>query len=140
MANYMAFTRTNYFSVVDEEKFRSIVSSISAEDQATVFENELPDGKKQFGFGCYGCIYGLVTEDDEGGEDEDALHNALQQVLSEGDAIIITEVGYEKLRYLWAGSLIITKSNIEHIHHYDAVMQKTRAILGNSQFTTQLDY
>jgi hypothetical protein len=100
MANYNATIRTNYFSVKDEARFREIMDACGAEDELYVFESE--DGTGKLGFGCYGRLNGIpageAADDEE--SDIDAFYDALQDVLSDGDAIIITELGYEYLRYL----------------------------------------
>ena len=101
MANYYGFTRTNYFAVKDEEKFRQVVASCQASEENPKVWEEAVDGQTLFAFGCYGSLSGLPCGDEEDYEcDLGAFHSALQQVVADGHAIIITEVGYEKLRYL----------------------------------------
>ena len=110
MADYYGKTRTNYFSVTDDEKFKQIISSCKAPDEIEVFEEKQEDGSIKYGFLCDGSIYGLPDRDGDSTEDcddnEDVDYNydtfceALQQILPDGEAIIITEVGYEKMRYL----------------------------------------
>ena len=140
MANYSANTRSNYFSVTDEAAFRRIIAScIGSDDSITVFEQS--DGSGKFGFGCYGQILGvLINEDDPDSPDYDAFCYDLQGVLAEDDAIIITEVGNEKLRYLTGYCTVITKNEIRGVDVCDTAMALARDMLDNPAFTTQMDY
>jgi hypothetical protein len=142
MANYYATIRTNYFCVMDEEKFREIINSCSAEDNIHIFDNVQADGSKTFGFGCYGSIYGIPPgEDEEDGENDlDAFYDALQTVLSEDDAIIITEIGNEKLRYLIGCCTVITRSKIQFVDVRNKAFDLAKTMLKNDSFQTQMDY
>ena len=140
MANYYAFIRSNYFSVTDETRFREIIASCLGSDEAIrIFESS--DGSGKFGFGCYGSISGVPDdEDDPDDYDVDAFYEALQEVLVEGDAIIITEIGYEKLRYLIGVCTIITKREIQFVNLSDRAVALACEMLGNADFQTQMDY
>ena len=138
MANYYATIRTNYFSVTDEAKFRDIIDTCSAEDELHVFESN--DGSGKVGFGCYGSVYGIPVGEDDDESDLDALYDALQSVLVEGDAIIITEIGFEKLRFLIACCTIITKNDIQGIDLRNKAIDLARDMLQNPDFTTEMDY
>jgi hypothetical protein len=140
MANYYAIIRTNYFGVTDEAKFREIVDSCRAEDTIHIFGAD--DGSGKIGFGCSGSIYGIpASEDEDDMEDDlDAFYDALQSVLAEGDAIIITEIGYEKLRYLIGYCSIITKDDIQSIDVRSKAIELARVMLNNPEFTTEMDY
>lgn len=108
MATYNGFTRTNYFSVTDEDMLRDIVDRIVWDNDDGFFE----DRGGKFAFGSYGSICSLRkaesendSDSDEDYDDEfeaDAVYEALQAIVAPDDAIIITEIGYEKLRYLVA--------------------------------------
>jgi hypothetical protein len=140
MANYCATIRSNYFSVKDEVKFRELMNSCSAEDEIYVFEAE--DGSGKFGFGCYGSISGIPVgeNEDETEEDLDAFYDALQEVLSEGDAIIITEIGNEKLRYLIGTCTVITSCEIRVFNLGDQSVKLAREMLEDNGFRTRMDY
>ena len=138
MANYYATIRTNYFGVSDESKFRDILELCCAEDTIHLFEYE--DSTSKFGFGCNGTIYGLVTGEDDTGFDLDAFYKALQELVAEGDAIIITEVGFEKLRYLIGCCTVITKNDIRFVNVQDKAIELARSMLQDNNFTTQMDY
>jgi hypothetical protein len=131
MANYNAFIRTNYFAVTDEVEFRKIIASVCAEDEVSVFEQPQPDGTMKFGFGLYGGIYGLPTNPDDEDEDPemDSFESALQTVLAPDDAILMTEIGYEKLRYLTAICKIITKNVIQYMDLRDSALATAKELL-----------
>jgi hypothetical protein len=140
MANYNAFVRSNYFTVTDTAKFREIMAScIGAEGNIEVFDAD--DGSGKLGFGCYGAISGIPTDiEDPESTDLDGFYEALQGILAEGDAIIITEVGYEKLRYLIGVCTVITKQGIQCIDLSRKAVDLARTMLGNDRYTTQMDY
>ena len=140
MANYCAVIRTNYFSVTDETRFREIMAScVGDEEDTEVFESE--DGSDKFGFGCFGTISGIPEDtDDPDSADLGAFYDALQSVLAEGDAIIITEIGYEKLRYLIGVCTVITKRDIRYIDVRQKAVELAMEMLGDNGFTTQMDY
>lgn len=145
MANYMGFTRTNYFSVTDADKLREIVNRFIWDDSDSFLE----EGYGGYAFGCYGTIDGLrkpTLDDDDDSEDYDDDYNvddvyeALQEIVAPGDAIIITEVGYEKLRYLVGDTVVITRDAIEYINLRSAAVEAARKLLNNPQFDTQMEY
>jgi len=142
MANYYATIRTNYFSVKDEDAFRELLQSVSAEDEVHVFEQPQPDGSKKFGFGCYGNIYGIPAGSDEDGSEDDmeCFLDALQNLICEDDAIIMTEVGNEKLRYVIGCSTVITSKEIRGVSIPDKALHLVQELLGNKDFRTQMDY
>jgi len=142
MANYYATIRTNYFSVKDENAFRELMQSVNAEDEVHVFEQPQSDGSKKYGFGCYGSIYGIPVEPDgndlDGGMDR--FLDALQNLVYEDDAIIITEAGNEKLRYVIGFSTVITSKEIQGVSIPDKALYLAQELLGNKNYQTQMDY
>lgn len=145
MANYCAFTRSNYFRVTNPERMREIVSqAIADEDTLSLFE-EHTESETLFGFGCYGSILGLpMPEASEEDDDEeysfDGFLSALQEILAPGDAIIVTEVGYEKLRYLVGVSTIVTADTISSVQLNEAAIAAARRQLGNPNWITIMEY
>jgi len=145
MANYNAFTRSNYFKVTDVERMKELVASCACgEDELQLFERDDGDDGKTFGFGCYGSISGLEVpgeDPDENPEYEfDPFAAELQKILCDGDAIIITEIGYEKLRYLVGYSIIITKTEIRTVDIRTESLDAVKEMLGNPDFTTVTEY
>ena len=158
MANYYGKTRTNYFSVTDEEQFRKIIAACKAsEDEVHFSDNEQEGENKKVGFYCDGSIQGLpyklvddepvVTYDEDEAEEDldneisgDLFYEALQEVLVDGDAIIVTEIGSETMRYLLGYCLVITKNDVRHVNLSDKALELARTMLGDPSFTTQNDY
>jgi hypothetical protein len=154
MADYYKKVRTNYFSVTDEDKFRQLMSLCAGDENSVeVFTSKSADGNDvRFGFGCRGSILGLLapydnaepedldyeTCDDE--HDMDLFYKFLQKLVAKDDAVIITEVGSEKLCYLFGISAVITNSEIRVVSLQDIAIAEARAMLGNVEYTTQMDY
>lgn len=162
MANYNSYYRTNYFKVSDPVSFKEEFRRVSAEDV------ELWDeGNGVFGFGgfgsidglimpntvygtwrspCSGEIYGMTNEVidyedyDYDDLDYDAFLKMLQDHLVEGDAVILTEVGYEKLRYLTGQATVVTKDKISFMNLTDLAFEKAKEMLGNKDWTTKMEY
>lgn len=142
MANYNGYTRTNYFAVKDEERFRQIIGSCAvSEDNLSIFEHE-QDGQKYFGFGCYGSISGIPAGEGEDDCEEglDAFHDALQQVVADGHAVIITEIGWEKLRYLVGDCTIITPNEIRYFNLRDTALALSREMLKEPVYSPRMEY
>lgn len=142
MADYFGVTRSNYFAVKDEEAFRRAIESCrSAVEKIKIFEKRV-NGQKVFGFGCYSQLIGIPsTEDEDDCEtDMDAFYDALQQVIADGHAVIITEVGFEKLNYLVGDCTIITHKEIYFFNLRDTALAKARDLLGNAKYTPRMEY
>ena len=149
MADYHGFTRTNYFRVTDEKKFREIIARCVAEDNVDIFKSDSGDGK--FAFGCYAniqediacgahdsCWFCEKTDTDEC--KSYSFYEALQSLVADDDAIIITEVGYEKLRYLVGVSIVITKNDIRGVNLASAALSVAKEMLANPDYNTVMDY
>ena len=160
MADYYGYTRTSYFGVTNQKKFRQLMARCTvAGDSIMIFEqhDELDPTKViKFGFGAYGSILGINEDcktpnetlkdgcEADCCEDADYCHfafcKALQELVAEGDAILIQEVGFEKLRYLVADTTIITRTEIRSVRMEDVALQMVRDMLGNPDFATQIHY
>ena len=140
MANYMCVTRSNYFSVNNKEAFEAFMARVYGSDENVEVWN---DGDK-YAFGCYGSISGLRSDDseeyDEDEETYDAFIDGLQSFVSDGDAIILSEVGFEKLRYLVGLATIITRADCKTITIGGQAMQVAREMLGDANWATRNDY
>ena len=110
MANYSATIRTNYFSVKDPTALRELIDSVEAEDTVSLFMTKLPDGSMQYGFGCYGSLFG------------------------------IQEVGYEKLRYVVGCCTVITSTKMQHIDIQQQALELAAKLLNRPNYNTRLDY
>lgn len=137
MANFYATTRTNYFRVKDKQAFFNLMKGVETDgDKIDVWEEE--DGT--VGFGLVGCIMGFGTGDGSFEFEYDAFANALRDLVEEGDAIIILEVGAEKLRYVSGTATIITSYGTKYVNLTDEAVEAARLMLGNDGWTTKCDY
>jgi len=142
MAKYVGFTRTNYFSVTDVYMFRQVIdNSYCSSGDIDIFEESV-NGSVKYAFGCYGSICGtrelLDDNDDEG--DYDVFITELQSIIPDGEAIIITEVGYENLRCLTGHSHVITKSNDAFVNLGNKALEEARVLLNNPDYDTKMEY
>ena len=143
MANYCCTVRTNYFHVKDEDKFKDLMSRVyGCEDEIQLWERKDQNGKTTFGFGAYGGIAGLRSADDEDEDDNayDEFLDGLRECVADNDAIIIMEVGNEKMRYVVGAAEIITSKKCEYIEISELAAQKAAEMIGVTDWTTQLCY
>lgn len=142
MANYYSFTRTNYFAVKDEEKLRQIIDSCQSTEERLSIWKKTVDNQTLFAFGCYGAISGLLVEnEDEDGEgDLNALYDALQQIVADDHAVIITEVGHEKLCYLVGDCTVVTSKGRLFANLRETGLVKARQLLGDPQYQPPMEY
>lgn len=143
MAEYICAIRTNYFHVKDEEKFRDFADNIYCGDgDFEVWEDKDKEGKTVFGFGCCSAISGIITDSDE--EDDNTAYDRfideLQKLVAEDDAVIIYEVGREKLRYLNGLATIITSDGYKYLDISDESVKLAREMLKNEEWTTKSSY
>jgi hypothetical protein len=143
MANYIAATRTNYFKVTDEEKLCALLDKCTTDEDDSVvlcpkIEN---DGSKTFSFYCEGALMGIAIGDEDSPEyDFEEFIRELQSILPDDEAVIITEVGREKMRYLVGEARIITKNDFSFLS-LDVLSRNAACdMLKNSNWTTQNNY
>lgn len=147
MANYCCAIRTNYFRVKDAVKFREMMSRVHGnEDSIMLWEKKDTQGRDTFGFGLYGCIFGLMPEGNDGFDDIDydeaynGFINALQECVAEDDAIIIMEAGNAKMRYVVGSALIITSKKLKYIDIQRQAINEAATMMGNPWWTTNCEY
>lgn len=136
MANYYATTRTNYFRADDPELLRSTIEAAAYEvESLKLWSLTGEDDIIRYAFGCYTSIAGAMDEDTF-----EEFVATLQKCLADGDAIVITEVGYENLRYLEALATIITKEACDTIELTDFAYEKASQMLEDPKWTTSYTY
>lgn len=144
MANYMAQTRTNYFHVTSKEAFDEFAEHLVAtEDEVKIFEGSDSEGNPTYGFYAYSPIsYRADLEDEDWYDDisDDDFIEAAQKIIAKDDALILTEIGHEKMRYLVGYALVVTQNGHRWINLSNASVQAARELLNNNEFTTELDY
>ena len=141
MANTNTITRTNYFRVTDEEKYQKLFEQLSSEDTIHDF-TETVNGTVLHGFGSYTFIFYYPSDEyvDENGYSLDGFLEQLQKILPEGDAVIIKEISWEKLRFVDGGYYVITSNEYRYVSMDDAALAAAREMLSDETWTTQIDY
>lgn len=146
MSQYYGYTRTSYFHVIDEATFRALIAEVITSEDAEIYiwEGKDDESKDTFAFGCYSDIRGIrpANGDSDGDNDPDydRFIEKLQECLMDGDAVIITEVGYEKLNYLTAQAAIVGKHNWKFVDFHDVTVGMVHGVEPNWPEGTRLDY
>ena len=157
MANETVQTRTNYFSVTDEGKFQAIITACIGSGEIRAMRKMMDDGVVKHAFCCEGSIRGLpyrLIDGDMAASYEkpgsyadldadicwDFFTDAIQEILPEGDAIIIFEAGNEATRYFMCYSAIITKHEIQFISLQKEAVLTARRMLLDPSFDTCMGY
>ena len=150
MANYYGMTRTNCFKVTDPERLKKIINNVyCCEDAMELHERRDENGDTSYVFCGYGTIEGLThdweTSNNEDREfiddaDFDIFTDELQKIVAPNDAIIITEIGNEQLRYLTAFSTVITKEGVYYIDLGHASVEVAKKSLNNPKWKTKMEY
>ena len=146
MANYCCAYRTNYFKVKDNEKFKEFMTHVYAED-LEVFHKKYENGNELYGFGGYGGISGYFNNKNEYEDSDEAWDNAydnfidgLAKQVAEDDAILLFEVGNEKLRYVVGSVAVITSKGYEYRDITDVGVEMAKQMLNNPNYDTQYAY
>ena len=138
MANYYGMFRTNYFQVTDEERYKDIICKLSCDGDFDAWDDIDENGIKRHAFGGDGS---LCAYDEETGDDVlFALLDELSGILPENDAVIITEVGHEKLRYLVGVATVIARKGTFCVDLENAALDSARCLLGDDRYVTRFDY
>lgn len=143
MANYECAIRTNYFHVKDKEAFLEFTKKVvCCEDNLDVWEKTDKDGKTVFGFGCFSSIMGISKqpEEDEDTASYDNFIEELKKLIADDDAVIIFEIGREKLRYLNGTAEIVTSDDYTCLNLTDSAVNQARKMLNNSKWNTNYSY
>lgn len=67
------------------------------------------------------------------------FYQALQKILPDQEAMILMEVGNEKLRYVVGLVTIVTNKEIRFVNMNDVALKTVKSMIGED-FTTQMDY
>ena len=134
MANYCSTTRTNYFHVKDPDKFRALMEDVVGVE---LWDETDDAGQPVFAFGSYGRIEGTDPYDDDA---YDKFITALQEHVADDDAVIIIEVGNEKLRYLVGLALVVTSKGCDNVDLNGEAIELARKMLSNKKYDTILSY
>lgn len=146
MSEYNCTTRSNYFHVKDPASFRDFMGRVyGSEDNIFLWQEQDEEGRPVFGFGTHGAIAGLknAEADDDDLLDEssyDEFIRGLQEHVSEGDSVILLEVGHEKLCYVTGTATILTSSGQEYLSLAEMAANRASEMLGDPDWSTQCDY
>lgn len=137
MSNYECASRTNYFSVTNEEAFESISGKLRSNDGCDVSVwTKTVNGTKKYAFGTYGEI----QYDGTPILDSEEFLVEMQAILPDGEAVVIEEMGHEKLRYLSGVAYIITKHDNDCIDFDTFIRKKVHDMTQNNAYECELDY
>lgn len=137
MANYECVSRTNYFHVKDVETFREFMDTVIADD-LHLWEEKDNDSSTVFAFRCEETIYGIP--DKNGDSSLDLFFTELQKHIADDDAIILTEAGHEKLRYVTGYATIITHTGMQTLDIETFALARAKEMLENPNFETKMEY
>ena len=139
MANYICSSRTNYFRVTDEVRYKELFDQLYGECDIYDFTTD-PDenGVIWHGFGSYSAPCFGDPEEADGDSFEDFLVE-LQKVLPDDEAFIYQEAGNEKLRYVIGCYIVCTNKAIIYGDTTRAAIDAAKKLLGGG-FRTQMEY
>ena len=137
MANYECISRTNYFHVKDAEIFREFMDTVLADD-LHLWEEKDNDHNTVFAFGCERTLYGIFNKN--GDSSLELFLTELQKHIADDDAVILTEVGHEKLKYVTGYATIITCTGMQTLGIETFALAKAKEMLKNPNFETKTDY
>ena len=141
MANYIGFTRTNYFRVTDENRYKELFLGLYADDDIHDFSYRDEKGILWHGFGSYDWIgYNPSVEDYDSEYSFDNFVLELMKILPENEAFIKLEIGYEKLRVISGMVVVATKHNYQVMNLEQWGTLKARELLNNPYFETRCSY
>ena len=140
MANYDCRTRTNYFQVNDENKFKELAKGLFGDNDEVLFFEKKQDGHTFHSFGSYGSINYKAPEQTYEDASIEEFFRRIQPLLPDNEAFIMVEVGAEKLRYTCAYTSIVTNKKITYVDLEEETIKKAQDILNNPEFNTVLSY
>ena len=122
------------------------MTHVYAED-LEVFHKKDENGNELYGFGGYGGISGYFNNKNEYEDSDEAWDNAydnfidgLAKQVAEDDAVLLFEVGNEKLRYVVGSVAVITSKGYEDRDITDVGVEMAKQMLNNPNYDTQCAY
>lgn len=127
--DYTGVVRSSYFKVVDDEAYEAFKTHIATDD-LKFQEKEDEDGSILHAFGRYSDIYGYVEDyraymNGEEEADYSKFMTKLSELIAEGSACVIQNVGHEGLRYISGSVTVITTD----ISYYKSIDEMTSDLL-----------
>lgn len=142
MANYTGAMRTNYFRVTNEDELVQLIDECHTDDPKGVelWTCEDEDGTKRYAFACEGDLLGLACDEEPEDYDYDDFIAELQKLLPEGEAVVITSIGKQKLCYLHGDVHVVTKDKTIIKSLRSIGIDLARELLGDSKWDTKNEY
>lgn len=143
MANYYGKTRTNYFKVTDAEALCELSNIVCGDEDDVHLEIQKDEnGTKCYMLWCEGVILGIPDADDDEyyDYDYDEFIHRLQKLLPDDEAVIITEVGNEKMRYLVGQIAVVTNKDVQWRNLNSLGKEIAREMLKNPDWDTRNEY
>ena len=129
MRKYNLNYYSNFFHVKDSNQFcKMIFSTLTTNEELSVFEDDDNKGSKIYSFGGYYEILGLVDDDDN--ISYDLFINKLQEHIVDGEAIILISP---------SSVTIITSENITSHDIRSYAISKAREQLGSNYTSTFIE-
>ena len=139
MANSYGRMRTNYFRTTDLEALKRILKRCSTDGEKIELFERQEHGENLYAFGCEFSFRGyFVSGSDEW--DFDSFTTDLQKVVAEKDSVIVFEIGYEKIKWLYSEATIITAERIKSLEMPRLARECAADMLGNKDYFTQIEY
>lgn len=125
--NYTKETRSNYFSVLDPDRFENFMDTV-ATDGSTIRLSTRYDGVKKYQITCSGDILGISNE--EGDNSFDLFMAQLRNHIADDDAAIILCTD---------GIAIATNEQWDFVDYIDLYNAEAGRMLGDSGFDSCFD-
>ena len=142
MADYYATVRTNYFRVTDEKAYQELFDKLFAfEEEVIDLSRTDEDGIVEHAFGGYSTI--AFKPDGEKGDNYaiGAFVEQAKELLADGQAICVFEIGYENLRYLVGESVVGVKGKpVFYTNIHDHAQKAARCLLGDPSWTLDAEH
>lgn len=140
MANYCSAVRTNYFKIKDIDKFNSLCASLDGSD--VKFEVTEKCGQNFASIWGFDITYRIKNSEDTDHvcDNIDEFFDKMKDIVADGDAMIWTEIGREKLKYLVGFVCIVTSEQVQFINLENIAIDKAKTMLNNENWETQNNY
>lgn len=137
MSEVRYFLATNVFRTSDAEKLHDIVERIALNNYEEAQVS--PVGDRGYRITGRGDIWALIPPGEEREDvdldcDQDSVYMALQEILPEGEAIILSVIGSDGRADVYADCVVITNDNIEYCTMETMATNMARQMLGNPEY------
>lgn len=140
MSEYGAACRTNWFHVTDPERLRRLIASVRTLQGNPIMLWKSKDKLQRdvYAFGGYGTIadvYSCASENEDDFEYGPFITD-LSEILTDDEAVVISEIGNDKLQYIVAYAVVVTKYEIRTVDLFNASVQEAEEMLCEAMYAT----